>query len=164
MLEYTALSIVGSGREGKAFTLQTTDGRFRPTVDCRFLDKKGLEQIHLPATDALKRKIEEFDGQGTPLKLITMRLIVKEQSREQFWVKINYVFERSHPTTDGRVALPSRVGFWMDGPVEDYTYCRCYKILNSGSSIKGGDLEKDSDRILQSKEDSYQSGIEATSN
>ncbi|KAI5653411.1 hypothetical protein M9H77_30598 [Catharanthus roseus] len=33
-----------------------------------------------------------------------------------------------------------------------------YKILNRGSSIKGGDLGKDFDPIHQSKEDSYQWG------
>ncbi|KAI5653020.1 hypothetical protein M9H77_30207 [Catharanthus roseus] len=42
--------------------------------------------------------------------------------------------------------------------------CGRYKMLNRGSSIKGGDLGKDLDPILPLKEDSHQSAIRETSN
>ncbi|KAI5683017.1 hypothetical protein M9H77_04245 [Catharanthus roseus] len=57
--------------------------------------------------DALKSKIEELDSEGKIPKLFTMCSIVKEKSREQLKVKICYVFERNHPTADGRVACQS---------------------------------------------------------
>ncbi|KAI5663909.1 hypothetical protein M9H77_23232 [Catharanthus roseus] len=100
--------------------------------------------------ETLKSKIEEFGGQGKPPKFFIMCSIVKEQSREQLGVQIGVV-----PTVDGRIRpglllevdnLPRTVGRTLPSPVG-----LGYKILNRGSSIKGGDLRKDLDPILKSK-------------
>ncbi|KAI5669032.1 hypothetical protein M9H77_18885 [Catharanthus roseus] len=61
--------------------------------------------------DALKRKIEELDGQGKLPKLFTMCSIVKEQSREQ-------------------------LGFLNGSLVDNNTYCRG-SVEATKSSIEG---------------------------
>ncbi|KAI5669030.1 hypothetical protein M9H77_18883 [Catharanthus roseus] len=136
--------------------------------------------------DTLKSNVGVFEHQGKHPKLFTICSIVNKQSRTQLEMKFCHVLARIHPTADGRATLTvlptaggrfcptiaSRsLGFgltlflqlfnkgFIGFPLECGSYKSSIEILQ-----EGGDLGKDLDPIQQSKEDSYQSGIRASSN
>ncbi|KAI5653345.1 hypothetical protein M9H77_30532 [Catharanthus roseus] len=117
---------------------------------------------------ALKNKFEEFGDQGEASKLFSICSISKDHSTKQLegenWLSVR----EGHPTADGS-PTPTLVVFnqGLDGHFESLSYRLArvsyshskFKILNRGSSRKGGDPWKGVESKLQSKVHPHQSGF-----